>query len=719
MIIKDEKKLEAIKSKVTDSFNYFRNNYKRYRTYHSMVFKDSRDPVSQLASTEYQRPNMEMNILCAFVMKQLGRYIAQSPSIKVDAPDHEESYAKQVKIVEGHLRSILADSNKDLIKAYGQSLAGGFSVLQVDVDYANPFSMNQVIKLKRAYDPTLCYFDKRANELHKGDGEFCGMVYPMPVDEFKKTYRSKMSAENLDINTNYKNYTYNGANSFDKFKWSYSSGSTNYIMVCEHFEKMYRNEILYQIKFQGKPVTILKRVFDEVIKNAPMDMDPDLYPEIMDQRETVTYQIERTILTNRQIIKREKTSYSELPLIFVSGDTHLLQGENGSVEEMTRPYIYTLTDWQRIKNLALVSVGTDMENMNQSPMMISEEALPENATYQDALKEPQRARVIVYREKDEEGRPNQGIPMLVPRQQTPQYVQQLLYDHTMAQNLLGNYQHQLSQNPDQLSGKAIFNGAAESDDTSLPYFLNFVEASLGRFCHIAKEMIPLYYQTARTIPIKMPDGERQFAKVNQEGGVTLDYEAHDLKVEIKPGMSNSMQKQEAFTTMINLMKVSPVIGEFLSTTPEGLKFLLSNVDSKGIESLIAAIEPFVQQWQQQKQLQQRKQQQDLQKGEKLMQAQDPTLLKAQELQLRKQKMDQDAFFEGAKMADKNHETDIKQTNAITQRIDVLGKLNENKEAIEEKAEHLEEEEERAKAMAMESIGNLLNLSKNPPQSPTG
>lgn len=706
MVIKDEKKLESIKSKVTDSFDYFRPNYERYKDYRTLVFKDSRDSAAQMASTEFQRPNLEMNIMNAFVMKQLGRYISQSPSVRVSANNNPQ-YAQQIKVVEGHLRSILSDANKDLVRCYRDSLAGGFSVLQVLTEYENPLSMNQVIKLKPAYDPTLCYFDKRATALHKGDGQFCGMAFPMSVEEFKKTYRSKMSAENLHANTNTNNYSYPNGSSFDKFKWSYTTGKTNYIIICEHYEKIYRNEILYQIRFQDQPITILKRDYDRLIKNAPIDMDPDFYPDILDQRETLIYDIERTILTNRQILKKEKTSFTELPLIFTSGDTLLLHKTDGAVEEMARPYIYSLLDWQRMKNLSMTSTANDMENMNQNLLMVSEEALPSESTYQKAFEEPQSARVLVYKEKDDEGRQNQGIPMLVPRQQTPSYVQQILYDNVTPQSLLGSYQHQLAQNPDQLSGKAIFNGAAEGDDTSLPYFYNFVESALGRFCQIAVEMIPLYYQTARTIPIKTADGERKFVQINQQGGVKLDYSQHSLNVEIKPGMSNSMQKQEAFNTMISLMKVSPVIGEFLSTTPQGLKFLLSNVESKGIEELMASIDPFVQQWQQQKQLQQQQQKQQLQEGEKRLRAEDPTLLKQQELQLKNKQLDQEAFYQGAKMANENHNTDVKEMDAITKRMKVELEAGEAQSQIEEEKKRLEAEEERSRSSAMDALSNLL------------
>ena len=182
--------LARVKKNVSTAYMYFDDNYKRYREFRKYVFKESINEQQRAVLQQLNRPVVEFNILEAYISRLLGEFSQHEPGIEVSPAEGIPVDQQVLDVVEGHLRHILHDANKNNFsyEIYKDLLSGGFSVAKVWTDYASPMSFNQQIYLARVFDPTMCGFDPMARASHKGDGQFSFEIYPMLEEEFHRQF---------------------------------------------------------------------------------------------------------------------------------------------------------------------------------------------------------------------------------------------------------------------------------------------------------------------------------------------------------------------------------------------------------------------------------------------------------------------------------------------------------------------------------------------------
>jgi hypothetical protein len=162
----------------------------------------------------------------------------------------------------------------------------------------------------------------------------------------------------------------------------------------------------------------------------------------------------------------------------------------------------------------------------------------------------------------------------------------------MLQNILGTYDASLGINDNQLSGVAIVEGATQSNATAMPYVVN----SMLALNHVGKallEIFPKIYKGKRSIPVMDRDGTKSFVKINQPGGVYMNYSPSDIGIEIEAGVNFTIAKNQAMTQLMNLMRVNPQIAEFVATY--GLDQVIANLDYYGADVLEDRAKAFMQQ----------------------------------------------------------------------------------------------------------------------------
>lgn len=82
--------------------------------------------------------------------------------------------------------------------------------------------------------------------------------------------------------------------------------------------------------------------------------------------------------------------------------------------------------------------------------------------------------------------------------------------------ILGSYDTVLGTNSNRLSGKAIQQGALQSNGAAMPYLIGYIKG-LNRIAEILLDLIPKYIVTPRTIPVRGLNGKRAYQLVNQKG----------------------------------------------------------------------------------------------------------------------------------------------------------------------------------------------------------
>lgn len=589
-------KLSQIKKRVRNAHDYFKHNYDCFNEFRKFVFESSltNDEITLLMTMG--RPQLEFNVLEAYISRLLGEFSKQEPDIEVNAYDEEQADPLTIKIVEQHLKHVFMDSNNEHTRyeIYKDLLSGGFSTVKVFTDFEHPMSMSQVIKIERC-EPTLCGFDKIARFSHKGDGQFCFQLFPKEKDEFEIEYP--------DIPAN----TLSFRRDFAGFNWTYQNANDQILVVADYYEKKIKEETIVMVRDVGvMSMTKYRKMVDtwDDITVPPSTIGK--------ARKTMIETICRYRLIESQVIEYEETDFTHLPLVFIDGNSLMLRNgqKNGPIRQITRPYVYHAKGAQRLKNYAGISFANEIENTVQHKFMVAKEAIPKEEEFESAYKDVQKANVLVFNSVHES---NPELPINNPIREVqrvpapPEIAQAFTGADSLIQNVLGSYDASLGINNNQLSGIAIVEAASQSNATAMPYIIGCLQG-LQRVAQIYVDLMPKYFTTSRTLPIVDEKGKRHFVKINQPDGLPMDFDTNILNVVVKAGASFQVQKSRTIMMVKEMMGMSPLFAQFIAE--KGLNFVLDNMEGRGVEQLKSLTDEWLQQYQQEKQAAMEAQQQN-------------------------------------------------------------------------------------------------------------
>ena len=587
--------LARIKKKVRNAHDYFRDNYDRYNEFRRFVFDSSlkEDEITLLQTIG--RPQLEFNVLEAYISRLLGEFSKQEPDIEVNAFDEDKADPITIKVVEQHLKHMFMDDNNEHTRyeVYKDLLSGGFSTIKVFTDYEHPMSMNQVIRIERQ-EPTLTGFDKLARFSHKGDGQFCFQLFPKDKEEFLEE-NPDIKLENLSFRRD-----------FAGFNWSYINDNSQIIVVADYYEKKRKEETIVQVR-DGRVMTST-----QYRKMVDTWNDITVPPSTIGKpRKTLIDTICRYRLIENQVLEYEETDFSHLPLVFIDGHSLMIKTpKNGNIRQVTRPYVYHAKGAQRLKNYAGISLANEIENTVQHKFMVAKEALPKEEEFLQAYKDTQKESVLVYNSVHES---NPDMPISNPIREVnripapPEIAQAFTGADSLIQNVLGSYDASLGINNNQLSGIAIVEAASQSNATAMPYIVGCLQG-FQRVAEIYVNLMPKYFTTPRTLPILDDDGKRHFVKINQPEGLPMDFDTNSLNVTLKAGASFQVQKSRTIMMVKEMMGMSPLFAQFIAE--KGLNFVLDNMEGKGVEQLKSLTDEWLQEYQQEKQAAQQAAQQN-------------------------------------------------------------------------------------------------------------
>lgn len=683
--------LERVKKNVSSAYMYFNENYRRYRDFRRYVFKESVNEQQRAVLQQLNRPVVEFNILEAYISRLLGEFSKHEPGIIVSPAEGVPVDQQVLDTVEGHLRAILHQADKDSFsyEMYKDLLSGGFSVAKVWTDYATPMSFNQQINLARVFDPTMCGFDPMARTSHKGDGQYSFEIYPMLEDDFHKQFPD----------AEVRNVGY--VRDIEGFNWSYKDmQDQKIILVADYYEKKRKKVKIVKLA-NGRVMTA--KNYEKLEEYWAKEQFIEQIPVIVGQpRMTELETICRYKIIEDQVLEYNETDYCYLPHIFFDGNSILLtQGTNNNTYQMTRPYVYHAKGVQDMTNYAGQTVCNSMENLIQHKFIVMKEAIPQEQDYLEALNDIQRANTVVVNAYSENN-PDKPIPNPIREVQNiplpPEVMASFQVTGPMTQAILGSFSSNRGQEINGASGKAIIESLSADNAASEPYVVGYL-AGLTQCSNVMVDLMPKYIIGKRTIPVIGKDGEKQYKDVNTPGNPMINYDERAIKVNIEAGINFQVQKTVAMQTIVSLMQASPEFAQFINS-PAGLPILLDNIECYGADRLKEAAEQWLQQ-QQQMQAQQAQQQQkmmqmdprfikaqadakkveiDAQQGQMKMQ------LDAQALQMDQQQMDFDNQIAIAKMANEKILNDSKMLEAeakVSQmQIDSAVRLEESETSLQ-------------------------------------
>lgn len=695
-------KLDEFKKHVEEWHTYFKDNIDRFNKFKKFVFKTTMNDDEAATLQDRGMPTIEFNILEPYISRHRGEFAKQQPSITVRAADgmplsaFTKEFIEQERVLEGHLKAILTSTSNSMLQydVYTDLLGGGFSVLEVYTDYVNPMSFEQNIYLCKSHNPTLNFFDVMATESHKGDGRFCGELYPMTRTEFEKKY-GKEATQNMVFSKN-----------LGKFTWSFKNTREEIVLVACYYEKQLKEETICKLS-DGR--VVLKRDYQKGLEAWAESGELQQPPIVVDERKTTLTSIVRYHFCESKMLSVETTNFEHLPYIFVDGDSVDLD-EDGAYCQMTRPAVYHGEGIQRLKNLAGQSMGNELENMVQHKFVIALESMVPQ--YLDAYNNIQKADTVVYKHFLDERNPEVTLPP--PREVVrtpipPQIMETFRMSDEMTQTILGDYNSANINSAPLASGIAFARSAIQSNTNGIPYIVGNIEG-FNRAVQIIVDLIPKYYRTPRSLPILKPDGKREFVQINKPGSISMDYDANFMQAEVEIGVNFAMQKEIALNTIVALSQAMPNFAQFFGQ--KGLHTLLDNIDIRGIDDLKekameyekeqAAMQQQAQQAQQQ-QLQQQAQQIGMQNAIQLAQAQ-KELASPTTNQIAQQMVEEKAKVDAANIA-------IKQRDSENKFFEIMAKVRNDRVATELKRIQIDAENTRS---AVDAVINLSQKIAPPP-----
>ena len=607
-------RLESLKKNVEESQEYFSDNVDRFNEFMRFVFKSSMNDDELGALQETGKPSIEFNILEAYISRLRGEFAKQHPDVQARAADGvplsqlTPEFDETLSVVEGHLKAIFSDGSNDML-AYNvmtDQLAGGFSAVKVGTEYVNEMSFEQSVFVSRVFDPTLCFFDPLARDSHKGDGRYCGELYPIARDQFEEDY-GKEATEKMTF-----------VREIGGFCWSYTAEQKDIVLVCDYYEKKIKKTKI--LKLSNGHVMTEKR-YEKFLEFWAEEGHLEPPPEPLKEggeRWTNIEVICRYRFCENMMLDYVETDFKYLPIVFVDGNSVNIN-ESGTSGQMTRPYVYHAMGIQRLKNFAGQSLANELENTIQHKFMVPIEVIPQQ--YQAAYQNVQKAQTLVYNSMIEVN--GQMVPSTPPReiQRTPippEISGTFRMSDEMTQAILGSYDGAAGVNRSEISGIAFARSAIQSNNASMPYVVSYIK-SLNRIAEIVIDLIPKYYRTPRSLPILKPDGKRDHVQVNRKGAIYMNYDPNSIEIKVDVGVNFAMQKEIALQTIVQLTQASPQFAKFMGEN--GMQILLDNIEIRGIDGLKAKAAEFEKQEKQAQQMQQQAQMQQMQAQAQQMQKQ--------------------------------------------------------------------------------------------------
>ncbi len=701
-------RLKELKKRVEEAQEYFGENVKRFEKFMKFVFKTSLndDEATTLASTG--KPSIEFNILESFISRLRGEFAKQEPSLAVRAADGvpismlTREFTETLNVIEAHLRAIFFDGTNDHLdyNVYSDLLAGGYSVLRVFTEYVNEKSFEQNICVERVFDPTLTFFDCLARKSHKGDGRYCGELYPMTKERFEEEFGVDAAKEMT--------FTRNLAG----FDWSFQNEKEKIVLVADYYEKKTRKETILKLT-NGHSIT--KKEYEKFIKQWEEDGNIEQPPLPLQERKTVLEYICRYRFCESKVLDYVETDYKYLPLVFIDGNSVIMK-ESGSYTQMTKPYVYHAEGCQRLMNFSGQSLANELENTIQHKFVVAIESVPQD--YQEPYQNVQKADVLMYNHFYDPQNPSVILPPPREVQRTPippEITNTFRSCPETMQMILGNYDNQQNLQNAPMSGIAFARSAITTNNASVPYIVGYIKG-LNRVAQLVVDLIPKYYRTPRSLPILLPNGKRSYKEINKKGSIYMNFDPNNLQVKVDTGVNFAMQKEIALQTIIAMTQANQGFAQFFNE--EGLPTLLDNIDIRGIDQLKSKAEDWMQkqkqtqaqqmqmaQQQQQSEMQQAQQQAQIQaqKQQMEMAAMQRELQSPSQTQVEQMYIQQKAQTDAANLA-------IKAKDSETKFLEVLSKVQNEDVKLELEAAKIMNEKERHAIDSVMKISDTISNS---------
>jgi hypothetical protein len=492
------------------------------------------------------RPCLTLNVLPAREKQILNDLRQNRPAIKVHPVD-DKGDQETAEVFQGLIRHIEYDSNADVAydTAVASAVRGGFGYYRIVTEYENPFSPNQVLKVKRVRNPFTVYVDPNCQEPDYSDAKFYFVFEDLTKDEYRSQYPDSDLAGIDD-------WTSIGDTPPD---WL----AKDSVRIAEYWYIEETPETLVTLRDGSSAIkSSLPEGFSET--------------EIVAQRETRVPVVRFCKHNAQEVLERVEWRGRWIPIIPVLGDELDVDGER-SLEGLVRH----VKDAVKMGNMMASAQVETIGMVPRSPWLVAEGQI---AGYEDLWNQANRENLayLPYKPTDLMGQPVQPPQRLISEPAVQAITQARLQFNDDLKAITGMYDAQLGQRSNETSGRGILARQQQGQLGNFHYSDNLTRAQRheGR---ILVDLIPKIYDTPRVLRIIGEDGEQKTTLVNGHmlgqddprlQGVKniYDLSAGTYDVTVASGPSFQTRRLEAVASQLEVIRsvpqLFPLVGDLIA-----------------------------------------------------------------------------------------------------------------------------------------------------------
>lgn len=475
-----------------------------------------------------KKPVMTINRLPAYVAQIMGNRLLNETVIKV-IPD-EGGTKEKARVRQGLIRSIEKHSRADLAydTALQNSLVGGLGNFALDHAYAKYDVFTQDLKIIRIPDPLAVVWDHISIDPTGKDATHVFVEERMSRKAFKNAYPWASMGEFGGDTTYLAQLTATGWYTVDT------------VRVVKFYRMCHEERIVILDNTNGKVIDVTEE-------------DPASYED----------RIAVHPVTGERYIRTALRPYCE---IYKLSATDILEGPTRL--NCSRVPVFRVPGWEVFigderHRWGMIRFAKDPQRIhNYWRSVIVEKLMQTPRAKWKATKEAVQGFESKWRNShltDDplllwNGDSGQEPQEVQPAQIEPALIQEANMATQDIKDVLNMHEAALGQQSNEVSGKALNARQRVSELGSVIYFSN-LNSAIEECGRTINELIPDFYDTARTIRTIGEDGRADLAKINQPGGVDICEGSYGITVTTGP--SYTTRRVEAVESMLSLQNANP------------------------------------------------------------------------------------------------------------------------------------------------------------------
>lgn len=496
---------------------------------------DQWDPDVKKRREDKFRPCMTINVLPQFVGQVIGDRRMNKTTIKVrPLKDGTQEIAE---IRSGLIKSIELFSRAE--RAYDAAcedqVTCGMGALRVDLDYAANDVFDQDIFIRHVPNPLACVWDRMSVDPTGRDARHVFVTDTIPTEIYEKEFPDQPYPTGLSDTAS--------------LPTAYGEWRSDKTVRITEFWEIIEKPATFALMANGAVEDVTDIPFEEYA--ARLWVDENNFPRI---RESYRTYARMHLVTGWGILSEAyEVPLTRLPIVRVEGRV-IRVGE----ERVRFGLVRYSKDSQRLKNYWR-SVAAETLALAPKAQWIASDESVKGREQQFREAHLSGDPLLIYNDKAEA--PDRVDPPAVPAAllQEAQLNQQDIKDTTGLQDA------SLGIRSNEVSGRAI-DARRRAGDVATAVYHDNLNHAIMEVGDIVNQLIPLAYDTVRTIRVIGEDDKHKLMVINDTPENDITFGKYDVTLETGPSFAT--QRAEALDAMMTLVQTSPelmgVIGDLVA-----------------------------------------------------------------------------------------------------------------------------------------------------------